>query len=166
MTTDTIVSTLTIEDLRAIRNADAVCFRTTPERSAIECIKKDRDEFGDKERRREIEIIGTVYNGWDEDGGRAHGVQMGYGFVHIGSAQFHETFRTVASLLKVGDSLQAQFRTDEATNGYCKDARLHADVLYLRVERTVGGKPRRLFFHIDETVTPDNSSRMVKRTAL
>lgn len=159
---DTPAETIILDrdDVKALRNADAIAFRHTPEGSTIECIKKDRDEYGEKERRREITVLGTVFNGYDSDGGRSRGEEMHYGFAYFGSAQYTESWRTVASLLKVGDNLRLEFRTDDGTNGYAKTAGLHVDELYLRVERA--GK--RLYFLLDVSVCQNNSARMCRAT--
>lgn len=146
------------DDVKAIRNADTICFRYANGTATVECIKKDRDEFGEKERRRDITVLGTVFNGYDEDMGRARGQSFTSAFVHFGSAQYHEGWRTIAQMLRTGDQLRLEFRTDDATNGYVKDAKLHADLLYLRVERA--GK--RMFFLLDVSVCPDNTARMVQ----
>lgn len=152
------------DDLKALRNADTVCFRGSEDGFTIECIKKERDEFGEKERRRNIPVLGSIYNGWDRDGGRARGEVMRNAFAMFSSAQYTENWRTVVSLLRVGDELRLEFRTDEATNGYVKDANLHADELYLRVARTVGSSPReqRMYFLLDTSITPSNSARMCR----
>jgi hypothetical protein len=163
MTTDTTtLPTLDRDDLKALRTADTVCFRHTPEGSTIECTKKEHDEFGDKERRRDIAVLGTVFNGYDEDGGRARGATMNYGFAMFGSAKYTEQWHTVVQLLRVGDTLRLEFRTDDATNGYVKDAHLHADELYLRVERGDGPTRKRFYFLLDVSICPSNSARMCK----
>jgi hypothetical protein len=163
MTTDTTtIPTIDRDDLKALRTADSIVFRHTPEGSTIECIKRDRDEFGGLERRRDIAVEGTIFAGYDADGGRSRGTKMNYGFAHFGSAHYTEQWHTVVQLLRSGDSLRLEFRTDDATNGYVKEAGLHADELYLRVERA--GK--RMYFLLDVSICPSNSARMCKENAL
>ena len=153
------IPTIDRDDLKAMRTADAVVFRSYRDGdSTIECVKKDRDEFGEKERRRNIAVYGSVYNGYDADGGRCRGEEMRYGCVVLTCAQYVENWRTVVSLLRVGDELRLEFRTDEATNGYVKDAGLHADELWLRVDRN----NKRLYFLIETSICPSNSARMCR----
>jgi hypothetical protein len=164
-TTETTIPTLDRDDLKALRNADTVCFRYHDEVATIECLKRDSDEFGAKERRRDITVEGVVYNGYDADGGRARGAEMNYGFAMFHSAKYTENWRTIVGLLRADDTLRLEFRTDDATNGYVKDAGLHADELWLRIERGEGPHRKRLYFLLDASVCPDNSARMCRRTA-
>lgn len=93
---------------------------------------------------------------------------------------------TIASLLRVGDRLSLEFQMDWHSNGYTQAARgngyeaigsgmfrtapnpefnatllfegLHVDTVVLWVERN----KRRLCFHLDTSICPENSARMVK----
>jgi hypothetical protein len=160
MTTTTDILTIDRDDLNAIRKADSVVFRHYQGVATIECIKRDRDEFGDKERRRDIVVAGSIsHSSWNYEDRESFSSAC----TSITSAGFHEGWRTINAALRIGDSLKLEFRADEGTNGYVKDANLHADELWLRVERGEGAKRNRLFFLLDSTICPSNSARMVQR---
>jgi hypothetical protein len=155
--TTTTIPTLDRDDVKALRNADAVCFRIYQGVPTIECIKKDRDEFGGLERRRDITVEGSISHAyWSID----ERVEFTSAFCMFSSARFTEQWRTVCDLLRVGDSLKIEFRADHGTNGNLKDANLHADELYLRVERGEGANRKRLYFFLESQVSPSNSARM------
>lgn len=157
--TTTTIPTLDRDDLKALRNADAVCFRIYQGVPAIECIKKDHDEFGGLERRRDITVEGSINHAyWSHE----ERVEFTSAFCMFGSARFTEQWKTVTELLRVGDTLKIEFRGDHGTNGLCKDAGLHADELYLRVERGEGTNRKRLWFLLESQVSLSNSARMVQ----
>jgi len=70
---------------------------------------------------------------------------------------YDPTWDTVKSLLKVGDIIGIRFIADN-NNETIKRADLHADEMHLIVVR--GGK--RLTFHIDNVICPNNTARMVR----
>jgi predicted amidohydrolase len=76
----------------------------------------------------------------------------------IHSAQYSQTWKTITSLLKVGDVLTIHFNGDRYANGYSHKTTLHIDGLNLDVKR---GK-QSLSFMVAVGVTPANSARMVK----
>jgi hypothetical protein len=157
--TETTIPTLDRDDLAAIRKADSVCFRIHEGVATIECIKKDRDEFGDKERRRDVVVEGSIsHASWSHEDRET----FTRAWTYFGSAQYTEQWRTCTQLLRIGDTLKIEFRGDHGTNGLCKDANLHADELYLRVERGEGTNRKRLYFLLDAQVSLSNSARMVQ----
>lgn len=79
-------------------------------------------------------------------------------FYMIHSAQFSQSWRTVARLLRVGDRLALQWVADNNTETLI-DAGLHNDQLHLYVHRAGD----RLVFPIATSVCPDNSARMIRR---
>lgn len=110
-------------------------------------------------------------------------------FASIGGAVYDRTWGSVCRVLRVGDKIALEVSVGGGTNGYCRAATgnghemvadnsgyrckdfsasliyegLHVDKLFIRVERErKHGVPTQFTFYIDESVSPDNSARMVR----
>jgi len=177
---------LTADDIKALRTADDLCFdQLTGEIGQIRAIRRARRNHG------------TVFSDLD-DATRTIRVETGVtrwegrpdprtAFVLLSGSD--EVWRTIASLLRVGDRLRLDWRMDGGSNGYVKHAMgdglpdcgepprpmhfsgLHVDELRLVVERpatphrksTVGnGKVRRLHFTVETLVCAENAARMIR----
>lgn len=68
---------------------------------------------------------------------------------------------SILGLLRVGDAVEFQFYPNAHSNGYLARARLHGDVLQLRVKRA-GKKARMLEFELENSVCPENLARMCR----
>lgn len=174
MSTQTITEGLTQDDLKALRQADKVCFRLYDGVATVEaCLDRGLaaepriltaaqqrlfPEVGhlDGERMRKIVVGGSV-RWYDAVAGRST-LEGSSAFSMISSAQYTRAWVTVVHLLKAGDVLHLDFEGDAHSNGYTRSAGLHVDTLLLNVRRG----SRALTFQVDSRVTPNNTARMVK----
>lgn len=161
---------LTADDVKAMRTADSVSFHfTRSEGSTIRATKrvKKPGPFDDRERHHEVQT-GTSFNGFHESGLRV-ATDNAICFEMIMSAEYCEVWQTVVAFLKPGDVLRLNWYADAMTSGYVKESvttvegsrgcNLHADALYLRVQRG----EKRFAFLLDVSVCPSNTARMIRR---
>lgn len=176
--TATEITALTAEDVKAIQKADQVVLRhykgeTTIEASldrrlsdepriytAVEQRLYPDPSQGSAERTRFIPVHGSLAS-YERDSLR-RGDEGDTGFWMTSSAQYNDVWRTIASLLRPGDDITVAFVGDAASNGYVKDAHLHADVVRLHVTRK--GAQRPLVFEVDTSICADNTARMVRKS--
>lgn len=175
------MTSLTAEDLKALKTADKIVFRHLKGVSTIEAgldggyagdqpriftaseqrLFPSADSLRITERQRVITVPGSVT--WYEGDDRRYGQgEDAHAFAWVPSAQYNDIWKTIASLLKVGDELELAFNGDAYSNGHTKTAGLHADACRLHVERTVRGSRQRLVFEVDHSICADNTARMVK----
>jgi hypothetical protein len=181
--TGTPVSTLTSEDVAALRLCDTVRFYYHEGRTFLRAelsggmmgmprlyTKREQHLFDRTEdtyrddREREILATSTVYGytvddagrrWWDiEQNPRLSCYEPGVGGRSTG------TWATLASLLKAGDRLALKWTAD-INEGITRDYDLHRDTLHLVITR---GK-RTLTFLVADRVSPEDSSRMIRRNA-
>ncbi len=176
-TTETTVGKLTANDLKALRKADSVHFYyrgsqvTNGAAESKACASKriaNPEPFERSSIDWEFDLPAEHRGkGIKRDTLRASG--------GVSCAQFHEEWRTVADLLKVGDELTAVWYANCENNGYVDRAvigpasgsesnvgegmGLHADCLFLLVKR---GK-KTMKFLIECRICPDNTARMLKQ---
>jgi hypothetical protein len=171
-TTDTTtIVPLTNADVVALRKADQVVFRSRKGVSTIEAGLNTREPdiftateqrlfpspgLGSSARERVLTIRGSI--SWYEGDTYRIGREHAAGFAMIHAAQYTSTWQTIVSLLRAGDVLGVHFKGDQGSNGYTKEAGLHADTLRLVVVRDKGD----LVFNVDTRVTPSNTARMVQ----
>jgi hypothetical protein len=158
--------------LAALRKADTVCFfhrhvpDTTGETSYICATKKNKPSPIDPFAPHETSVIIPVEYRL-RDWTREQADKIPYNsedwkaFEWIGSAQYHEEWRTIVSLLRVGDKLTLHWQRGAWTNEAMQNAtpKFYGDSLSLIVDR--GDKV--LHFHIDTSVCEDNTARMIRR---
>jgi hypothetical protein len=159
-TTGQQASALTALDLKALKQADSVSFHFVNERSTIVAHKdRDRDQPFSQDQRHEIEVgVGfTAYKGFHTS--RRDGITSC--FAMINASRFNETWTTVRDLLRVGDELVLEWIADNNSEVINK-AQLHSDELCLIVKRRVGEKTKRMVFHVDHSIGPNNTARMIR----
>lgn len=154
-----IIGTLTKLDIRAMRDADSVSFHYHAGESHVSCSKrvKDAGPFDERERRYDIICTSDVTVYRDDNREDRHAAAC---FAMIHSSQYSEEWQTLVSCLKPGDVLSMRWVAAD-NNGYLKSAageKLYHDRLYVKVKRDT----RRLSFHVDDSVCPNNSARMVR----
>ena len=138
--------TLTAPLLRQIRTADSVVFRHKFHRDTIELTHKLRPSDDKSLTILEAGIIET------------YSIPFDSAFSMIGSAQFSESWRTIATMLRAGDEIRLEWLPDYHSNDYARMVGLHVDVVRLDVRR----KDNRLTFDLNQSVCPDNSARMMQ----
>lgn len=157
--------------LAALRKADTVCFfhRAVPdltgETSYIGATKNHKPSASDPFAPRETHIVIPCdfrlreYTRGDDK--IAYDATNWRAFESVMSAQFDEEWRTVVSLLRVGDKLTLLWQRGAWTNESMKNAtpQFFGDSLSLIVERAKAT----LQFHIDTSVCENNSARMVRK---
>jgi hypothetical protein len=179
MTTPT--NALNNSELAALRMADTVNFHVTDGRAFI---RAHRHAPSGIYTAREQHIFPTA----QEYGGRFREIPcdiraMGYGyndsigiewttentdapklaaFASVSGTLYGDnTWPTTAQALRVGDRLCLSWTADN-NNTTIREANLHSDRLTLRVTRGEK-KPRHLAFFVAQTVTHNNSARMIRR---
>ncbi len=182
-TTATSPFALTKYTLKALRTADSVSARRSPNSgndfssSSLECTKvlgRDCGPFKTDERpeaRCSVFCRETVKS-YDPDtvtAGTGYGKgPQAFAYSIGGSAEW----RTIVGLLRVGDEIELNW-VAAATTGYLKAAHgeygdescripfngLYQDTLRLTVWRN---DKRKYSFHVDERVCPNNSARMIR----
>lgn len=143
------VEPLTAAQLRTIRNADTICFDLIDGQCDIRAIRIAEKSTSGFEETIEIPVGG---------GGRTDIT----GFEMLHTPHFHDSWKTVTSLLRAGDRITLIWSPDHHTNDLVRSAGLHADVLQLRIDRGEGQKLRRLTFEISTRVGVDNRARMIQ----
>lgn len=176
MTTTTIVSALSTEDIAALRMASSIMFHHYQGRSFIRAeirpsghpatfTSRAQILFPEQptipgERTREITVSGSVA-GYTHDGSMWHADRadmQATAFYMIHSAQFRPTWVTVATLLTPGETVSLGWIADNNSETL-QDAGFHSDELQLTA---IKGKRKRVF-GIATQVGPDNSARMIRR---
>jgi hypothetical protein len=169
MSVDISTSGLNREYLKRLRDAQTVSFHHG--QYPFQCCIKLTDKAGAV---LELEVGSSIQGGMQDRQRDRRRFTEAFEMIH--SARFHDEWRTICYLLRAGDVLTLIWQPDHHTNSYCDEAHgtteagaftgLHHDVLSLRVERpvTIKGRDtvRRLTFHIDSRLTPDNSARMIR----
>lgn len=140
-------------DVSALRHADYVVFAFNRNRDPKYTVRacKDENERAPFGAQRNITIDGHVV---------AHdGMIVGSAVCSLRS--YEDEWRTVASLLRVGDELMVTF-VGANNSDTLRAANLFADELRLHVLR--GNDSRKtMTFLLDYRVCPDNTARMVQR---
>lgn len=167
---------LTRADITALRTANTVVFvyngaahpvtreAQTARASYIRAIKeptmaeRDRDPFA-------REIVHVIDLGEGKGSHRLTDYEGGGDHEYTATAvlltcRYDERWQSVARSLKVGESIVMHWQRNN-DNGYVREAGLHVDSLDLVIGRE--GKPAR-HYHVAESITPDNSARMVHVT--
>ncbi len=175
--TETQVGTLTADDVKAIQKAEQVVLRhyqgaTTLETSLNRylagdpCIytKSEQRLFPEpgtltRERGRIIPVRGAI-SSYEDDSASRCDPEVARGFWMTSSAQYHEVWRTIASLMKPGADVLVSFVGNAHSNDNTKAAGLHADVV--RIGLTYKGAQRPLVFEIDTSIGRNDTGRMVK----
>jgi hypothetical protein len=145
---------LTSADIRALKKSRSVAFHARwqdGELTESRIVGRDRDAAGDDYTIAQLEVPSTLSYG----GGIVRQNSDVRAYEHIGSAQFHEHWSTIVSLLRAGDRLTLVWNANGGRNELVKRAGLAVDELSVRVDR---GK-RRMTFHVDAHVCAYNSAR-------
>lgn len=185
-TTTTTTFGLTKDDMVALRSADSIVFRSYPRPdgrvSQIRAIRNRRTYDGSPivftareqrlfttpvdgdptERVRAIPVAVTWTFHTDQRNERAEAAtrfdrEEAVAFSMIHSSQFDSIWKTVTSLLRVGDQLILGWVANN-DNGYTRKANLVRDELHLTIHRG----DDRLRFLLAVSVCERNSARMVK----
>ncbi len=153
---------LTKEYLKALKQAETICFRLTNGKHTIEASKKVSDGiYGDHTVNADLEVDGRITD-YGKNGG-----EISEAFGYIGSAKFCPEIQTLISFLRAGDQLKLEWIANNDSEvltkaGFCQD---ELKLLVTRESKT--GKVSVLTFHIDSQVSPiDSSSRICLRTSV
>jgi hypothetical protein len=155
---------LTKEDLKALREADAVHFRVAFQNGRqfgeIVCKKTvpKNGPFDDEEKRYIIRNVRFDFDVYQKD-------WKGAGWILTGVAsayRWNDYWQTTTGSLREGDEPELRFCIDGSANDNVRNAGLHHDTFYLRARRD--GKKAVLAWVVDWSVCPQNTARMVRRT--
>jgi hypothetical protein len=159
MDNQTEVTGLDAVQLAALRKADDLCFvHNYGGQSYIRAIKRkgcyNPDPFA-----QDVEFIVACGTRW-HDYAKGLGIQTMpscfEAFEMVGNYP-DSCWRTIAGCLRKGDELVLEWSKD-CQSPVVNDAALHVDYVQLVVVRG----DQRLKFHIDHSISPDNSARMIK----
>lgn len=164
MTTTTDIQPLTREDIKALRTADdSVSFHTSPDGSLIVASKRATNAgawYGERMKHEvNVDALWTDYSKERTGDGKS---PFKYGFEMISSPMFSPSWRTIVSLLKVGDRLRFHWVVDNNSENIEKVG-YHVDYMQLVINRA-DAKAQTLTFNLFSRVGPDNSARMVRRS--
>ncbi len=172
--TETTVATpdthgiLTAQDIKAIKQADRVCFdHSTLRGGELRLIKevKNRGPFDDREKQYEVSVHSRFH------GKHANGEVVMYTnsscfeMEHCG--QYSDTWNTVKAFVKVGDEITLEWYADGG-NDYIRGStyqgqRIYCDHLKLIIRRKMkNGETARFGFSLRTSTCPDNTARMVR----
>jgi hypothetical protein len=167
----TVATGIDALQLAALRKADKVCFfhRSKPdatgETSYIDCGKRHKpspiDPFAPDETHVIIPVDFRLREYTRGDDKIPFDCETWNAFEWIGYAQSHEEWRTIVSLLRVGDKLTLFWQRGAWTTESMINASpaFYGDSLSLIVDRAKAT----LQFHIDMSVCENNSARMIRR---
>jgi hypothetical protein len=183
-TIDTAIAPLTADDVASLRKADSVTFHyfrgvgvirahlrggyAAPRRiftARQQRMFPDTDSYS-ADRKREIPVMTSMHGyedggstGWRLESGNDRGACNPSAFYMEHSGQYNPEWLTIANLTRPGDMLMLVWTADNNTS-YIRDAGLHNDELTIKIVR--GGKVVHTLF-VAQSVTPDNSARMIHR---
>lgn len=163
------MTTLSKQDVAAVRKADAICIHLNKENPAglVRLIRRGKptdDRTGwtgsyvqDAEYRLPADVrVGGYQSGYQEQ------IEAGTAscFAHVSIYHFarNHVFYALRSL-RAEDEIAFEFCPDYHTNGYIALAGLHADVCYLKVRRN--GKTV-AEWALETTICPNNTARMCR----
>lgn len=169
---------LSKSDIAALKQGDSICLHHRKGNvGQVRAIKRKKDgtlwtSNGDNER--EIGCSSSIRS-WSEREQLLDGKHC-TAYHYINYAQYDEIWRTVVSLLRVGDELHIEWIS--SSNSYLKWARidgsagdgsdsardyaglkLYHDRVYLRVRR--GGESK-YYFMLSDSICPNNSARTIQ----
>lgn len=169
--------TLTKMDIAALRSANRLVIHYNsdhPDLNGAQAIQENRPTEKDPYAQ-DVNYcipIPTVLRHSDGIFGRAASTTGVRAFAHIylypknakgNGGDTHYPSDTIIGLLKAGDRVRLYFDADGHNCGFIVGANMHADTLYLLVERgDPDKKPQRMHFVLDQTVCLNNTARMVQ----
>ncbi len=164
--TEIEIGTLTAMDMKALKQCDRVnIYHNVEGTGEIVCVGKTRNPgpFDEHERRYKIDCRTSLSMHHDDSYPRPEG-KVNW-TASTTAYTFSDEWRTIVSLLRVGDVLSLEWRGNGG-NGYVMHSeykgqgRLFHDEVRLIVRR---GEKTRMVFHINDGVCTENSARMIRR---
>lgn len=157
---------LTVNDIKALKQADRISFHHVGGKAWICCTKEMRNvgPFDDRTRDYRIECVST-FNKNKPENPRC--------FAMVYSSQWNEEWETIRVFLHKGDVLSLHWDRDGNRSGYVARSKitekaeygdggygmeLHVDTLYLKIKRG----EKKFSFLLEMSVCPDNSARMIQ----
>lgn len=156
---------LTGLDISKLRNADTLSFHRSPTESCIDARKRRLSAFSEQTVWEHSVPAHSTLKWSHEDDKTPPLPEVAYCHVyHTYPNNIHSEWRTIASLLKVGDRLEMIWYRDANRNGYMKKHGLHGDRLQLVVHRRKRDATfHHMLFLIESQCCEDNTARMIRR---
>jgi hypothetical protein len=156
--------TVTRDDIRALGECDRATFHVYEDNSCI-CLHKEmekRGPFEPKEREYRIDLRSRVAD-YDDQSEPAYDRDRVYScFASVGNYRSSPSgVAALAEFLKPGDLMFLEWVA--TGNDYTKQHGVHMDYLRVIVRREKRGKSRDYEFHLETSVGPDNTARMIRR---
>lgn len=152
--TITTAPELTSADIRALKKSRSVAFHARWQEGELtesRIVGRDRDAADNDYTVAQLEVPSTFSYG----GAMIRQNRDVRAYEHLGSAQFHEHWATIVSLLRAGDRLTLFWNANGGRNEIVREAGLAVDELSIRVVRG----NRQLHFHIETRVSRYNTAR-------
>lgn len=155
-------------DIRAMKNADYVQFITSKDGgSRIRAnVDSDNSPTGFHEYR-EFPVDGKVYSYTtylnDTEKRDATDVDGREGYVSL--RKTNNNLQALCTLIKTGDKIELDWSADGRCNQYAAKAGLHVDTLRLRIMRyrkASDSFEQYVELHMDQSICPDNTARMIR----
>lgn len=185
MTETTLTHALDKTAIKAMRDADSICFDhdadpTLAEHNGIRAIKRGKAPWYEDTTVR-VRARSSVYIHSDDDGPSRLDYDIRNGktaccFDMIHCSKHSEEWQTIVSLLRAGDEVELRWvgsdnndyltrstvterEKDSSHPSHSLGERLYHDKLYLKVHRN--GKVK-YSFYLTDSICPDNTARMIK----
>ena len=147
---------ITKEQIKAIRQADTVCFRFSEGNHTIEASKRIKDTvFGDTTASAYIPVSGRL---------NAYGNKQGdiyEAFYYLGSCKFDPTWQTIANLMRADDDITLLWIANNDSEALTEKG-VFVDELKIIITR---GK-KTMTFYVYSGAYTHNSSRMCRRNTM
>lgn len=155
MSASTETSTLTASEIRRLRKASSVVLSSKwlngeLEGAVIRCYERDAEDND------YVSLVLPVRARFDFGGALLRTHSEVHAFEHIGSARFHDHWRTFLKHIRAGDELVITWNANGHRNSLAADAGLCVDEVSIAVKR---GNSSGLY-HVDMRVSLPNSARM------
>jgi hypothetical protein len=164
--TEKLISTLTQQDIRALRHADSIVFRQYNGQGTMEAIKDGSHTPDGFEQKHYVYVeCGIADYGNDgsltEDGYVRLTPETATCFHMENTPQYDQAVTTILRRLGTGDTLRLVWTRDNNSE-IIRNAGLHVDSVKLEVSKK-GDPKRRETYLVDVAVTYDNSARMIRQ---
>jgi len=154
------------QEIRALKNADAVCFDYIDGESRIRAIKNGENNGSGFDQTVQVECE-TQLQQYTNDAAPICETRITGAYHYANGGKWNERMQTIWGSLREGDTITLQWSASTG-NGYLQKAhtedgmRLFRDTLTLKIRRSLKNDVKHLVFSVNESICPANSARMIK----
>lgn len=159
-TTETLTTTISARDKRALLSADSITFHLYEGQGSIRAHRRGEHSSSGFDEYHEI-YTDTTMRDYDKDAGWSGtlGLEAYSAYHHEFSPQYDLVYRSLVARIRTGDTLQLRW-TRSNNNELNRKIGWERDELYLGIHHAKGRDEEYL---VAVQVGPDNSARMVRR---